>query len=135
MTKCWCGRGLLAKPMNRQVIVYISYGFLCTRATISFFFVKPTNCTLARKNLRNTAYPEIVFCYRTNIRQFILPHIVLYFIFRRGFLVTIVSHRAHEDAHRFCLYFISCHAPVKNYVSTKMSLKKASFVPLLLSQA
>ncbi len=58
------------------------------------------------KNLQNTAYPEIVFCYIARIfAYFILSHIVLYFTFRCGFLVTIVLHRAHKDAHLFCFYF------------------------------
>jgi hypothetical protein len=65
---------------------------------------------LARKNLQNTAYPEILFCYIARIfAYFILPHIVLNFIFCCSFLVTIVSHRAHKDAHLFCLNFFSCH--------------------------
>ncbi len=39
-----------------------------------------------RKNLQNAAYPEIVFCYITRkFAYFILPHIVLYFIFRHSF--------------------------------------------------
>jgi hypothetical protein len=33
----------------------------------------------------------------------------LYFIFSRRFLVIIVSHCAHEDAHLICLSFVSCH--------------------------
>ncbi len=62
------------------------------------------------KTCKNTAYPEIVFCYiARKITYFILPHIVLYFIFRHSFFVGIVSQRAHKDAHLFCLSFFSCH--------------------------
>jgi hypothetical protein len=61
-----------------------------------------------RKNLQNVAYPEIVFCYiARKFAYFILPHIVLYFIFRHGFFFGIVSQRAHKGAHLFCLYFFS----------------------------
>jgi hypothetical protein len=67
-----------------------------------------------RKNLQNATYPEIVFCYiAQKFAYFILPHIVLYFIFRHGFFVGIVLQRAHEDAHLFCLYFF----PVTYFVS------------------
>ncbi len=63
-----------------------------------------------RENLQNAAYPEIVFCYiARKFAYFILPHIVLYFIFCHVFFVRIVSQRAHKDAHLFCLYFFSCH--------------------------
>jgi hypothetical protein len=74
--------------------------------------------------LQNTAYPEIVFCCIARIfAYFILPHIVLYFIFHRGFLVTIVSHRAHKDALFFCLYFFSCQVHyVLFYGKTAQSL-------------
>jgi hypothetical protein len=62
------------------------------------------------ENLQDAAYPEIIFCYiAQKFAYFILPHIVLYFIFRHGFFVGIVLQRAHEDAHLFCLYFFSCH--------------------------
>ncbi len=63
-----------------------------------------------RKNLQNAAYPEIVFCYiAQKFAYFILPHIVLYFIFRHDFFVGIVLQHAHKDAHLFCLHFFSCH--------------------------
>jgi hypothetical protein len=63
-----------------------------------------------RKNMQNATYPEIVFCYiAQKFAYFILPHFVLYFIFRHVFSVGIVSQHAHEDAHLFCLYFFSCH--------------------------
>ena len=63
-----------------------------------------------RKNLQNPTHEEIVFCYVSRIfAYFILPHVVLYFIFSRRFSVIIVSHRAHEDSHLICLNFVSCH--------------------------
>ncbi len=63
-----------------------------------------------RKNLQNPTHKEIVFCYVSRIcAYFILPYVVLYFIFSRRFLVIIVSHRAHEDANLICLNFVSCH--------------------------
>ena len=68
-------------------------------------------CELPHTNLYlyHQSY-EIVFCYVSQIfAYFILPHVVLYFIFSRRFLVIIVSRRAHKDAHRICLNFVSCH--------------------------
>ncbi len=63
-----------------------------------------------RKNLQNPTHKEIVFCYVSRIfAYFILPHVVLYFIFSCHFLVIIVLHRAHKDAHLICLNFVSCH--------------------------
>ncbi len=60
--------------------------------------------------MQNPTHKEIIFCYVSQIfAYFILPHVVLYFIFSRRFLVIIVSHRTHKDAHLICLNFVSCH--------------------------
>jgi hypothetical protein len=75
--------------------------FLCFFELASVFFWK---------NLHNPTHKEIVFCYVSRIfAYFILPHVVLYFIFSSRFSVIIVSHHAHEDAHLICLNFVSCH--------------------------
>jgi hypothetical protein len=84
------------------------------------------------QNLQNTAYPEIVFCYIAQIfAYFILPHIVLYFIFCCGFLVTIVLHHAHKDAHLFCLYFFPCHV---HYYLVFYFNSPADYFVLILAQ-
>jgi hypothetical protein len=79
---------------------------------VSEFWLQKQSAQLKKlwKNLQNAAYPEIVFCYiPQKFAYFILPHIVLYFIFCHGFFVGIVSQRAHKVTNLFRLYFFSCH--------------------------
>jgi hypothetical protein len=69
---------------------------------------------ILRKNLQNAAYPEIVFCYiAQKFGYFILPHIVLYFIFCHGFLLELCR----SVLTKMPIFFTYIFFPVTYFVS------------------
>ncbi len=92
--------------------------------------VCPCSSNFFRKKLQNPTHRGIIFCYVSWIfAYFILTHVDLYFIFSHRFLVIIVLHHTHEDAHLIRHIFVSCHWLFLLFVVTHKRIILFQFCP------